>query len=676
MIGKILGDRYTIVEKVGEGGMAIVYKAKCSLLNRYVAIKVLRKEFINDEEFIEKFKREAQAAASLSHANIVNVYDVGMQDDIYYIVMEYLDGKTLKDIIKEKGKIDTEETLDISMKVVDALNHAHANKVIHRDIKPHNIMVTSDGRVKVTDFGIARAATSSTITSTNSVMGSAHYFSPEQARGGYTDEKSDIYSVGIMMYEMITGKLPFTGDSPVAIAIKHIQEEVVPPSEIEPTVSKDLEKVIMKCIEKNQSDRYKDTEELLKDLRSIKSGKGLNSDNLENSYTQVLPPVDDTVLMSETQRIPIIDEEVATPKVAKEPKPRIKKEKPKKEKKKKNKLIAGGAILLALFVVLLGTGLALSLRGISSEADILIPELVGKSEADAKTELENLKLRLNVVGYREGEQEKDHIIEQIDKAGTKVKKGFAVKVIVSSEKVTELSLLPNFVGMNIDDAEKVLREKGFKVGKVQYEENEGEQNTVVSQSIEPGSQLEPGTKVDLIVSKGRSVKTVTAPNLIGMFQSNVGGILAENKLQMGKVSTGSSSEPRGKILSQSPAPGTSVEEGTSIELIVSDGAGGNGKKDEDTNDDNNNNNNDDNDDEDGENNKRVIYEDIKIPQTGKDSVQIKVIKDQDGRSSVIYDSSHDVSEQEITLKIKGQKGNARLRIYMDEQPYDQRNISF
>lgn len=670
MIGKVLGDRYTIVEKVGEGGMAIVYKAKCSLLNRYVAIKVLRKEFINDEEFIEKFKREAQAAASLSHANIVNVYDVGMQDDIYYIVMEYLDGKTLKDIIKEKGKIDTEETLDISMKVVDALNHAHANKVIHRDIKPHNIMVTSDGRVKVTDFGIARAATSSTITSTNSVMGSAHYFSPEQARGGYTDEKSDIYSVGIMMYEMITGKLPFTGDSPVSIAIKHIQEEVVPPSEIEPTVSKDLETVIMKCIEKNQIDRYKDTEELLKDLRDIKSGKGLNIDNLENSYTQVLPPLDDTVLMNKTERIPIVDEEIlATPKEPKEPrepKPRVKKEKPKKEKKKTNKFVTIGAILLALFVVLLGTGLALSLRGISSEPDIEIPELVGKSETDAKTELENLKLRMNIVGRRSGNQEKDYIIEQIDKAGTKVKKGFAVKVIVSSEKVMELSSLPNFVGMTIDEAENLLREKGFEVGKVRYEESENEQNTVISQSVEPGSEIEQGTKVDLIVSKGRSVNTVSTPDLIGMFQSNVGGILSENKLKMGKVTTQPSGEPRGKILSQNPKSGISVEEGTEVELVVSDGSGKTEQKpDEDK---------DDEDDSDKE--EKIIYEDIKIPQTGKDSVQIKVIKDQDGRSTVIYDSSHNVSEQEITLKIKGQEGNARLRIYMDEQPYDQRNISF
>ena len=351
MLGKVLGNRYTIVEKVGEGGMAIVYKAKCSLLNRYVAVKVLRQEFINDEEFIEKFRREAQAAASLSHANIVNVYDVGMEDDIYYIVMEYIDGKTLKDIIQEKGKLSLDETLDFSIKVVDALVHAHANKLIHRDIKPHNIMVTSDGRVKVTDFGIARAATSSTITSTNSVMGSAHYFSPEQARGGYTDEKSDIYSVGIMMYEMITGVLPFTGDSPVTIAIKHIQEDAALPTEVDSSVSEEFESVIMKCIEKTQSDRYKSTEELLGDLTDIKNGKSPSSTKFNGSETQVLPRIDDTVLMNAVDEEPVALAEEVRPK-------KVKKSKAKKQKSNKPMIIS--AILLALIVVIFGTGLALA----------------------------------------------------------------------------------------------------------------------------------------------------------------------------------------------------------------------------------------------------------------------------------------------------------------------------
>ena len=212
MIGTVLGGRYEIIEKIGGGGMALVYKAKCRLLNRYVAIKILRDEFINDEDFINKFKRESQAAASLSHPNIVNIYDVGVDEkdghSIHYIVMEYIKGKTLKEIIREKGKLTLDETVDYSIQIAEALEHAHRNHIVHRDIKPHNIMVTEDGRIKVTDFGIARAATASTVTNTSNVIGSVHYFSPEQARGGYTGEKSDIYSLGIVMYEMITGKVP------------------------------------------------------------------------------------------------------------------------------------------------------------------------------------------------------------------------------------------------------------------------------------------------------------------------------------------------------------------------------------------------------------------------------------------------------------------------------------
>ena len=232
MIGMTLGNRYEIVEKIGSGGMAIVYKAKCRLLDRYVAIKILKEEFTEDDDFIRKFRRESQAAASLSHPNIMNIYDVGSVENeknkIHYIVMEYIKGKTLKEVITEKGKLSTDETVSFSKQIAEALSHAHKNHIIHRDIKPHNIMITEDNRLKVTDFGIARAVTSSTITTTSSVLGSVHYFSPEQARGGYTDEKSDIYSLGIVMYEMLTGKVPFDGDTPIGVALKHVQEEMIP----------------------------------------------------------------------------------------------------------------------------------------------------------------------------------------------------------------------------------------------------------------------------------------------------------------------------------------------------------------------------------------------------------------------------------------------------------------
>ena len=260
MIGKTLGNRYEILEKVGEGGMAKVYKARCHLLDRNVAIKILKSEFNDDEEFIKKFRRESQAAASLSHPNILSIYDVGSEetDDhkVYYIVMEFIDGKTLKQIIKEKGKFSEEESIKYSLQISEALLHAHKNHIIHRDIKPHNIMLTPDDRIKVTDFGIARAATSSTVTASTDVLGSVHYFSPEQARGGFTDEKSDIYSLGIVMYEMITGKLPYVGDTPVSVALQHIQNKIKSPRDINPNMSKNFESIILKCTAKSQNNRY------------------------------------------------------------------------------------------------------------------------------------------------------------------------------------------------------------------------------------------------------------------------------------------------------------------------------------------------------------------------------------------------------------------------------------
>jgi serine/threonine protein kinase len=255
MIGRIIGNRYEIIEKIGGGGMSNVYKAKCNVLNRYVAIKILRDELTQDSEFVEKFKQESLSAASLTHPNIVNIYDTGIEDDIYYIVMEYVKGETLKNYIKRMTRLSEEEAVKISRQVAEALRHAHLNNIVHRDIKPHNILLTEDGTAKVTDFGIARASTSSTINNTSNVIGSVHYFSPEQARGGYVDEKSDIYSLGIVMYEMVTGTLPFDADNHISVAMKQIQEKPVPPSKRVKNVniSKNYEDIIMKCLEKHQS---------------------------------------------------------------------------------------------------------------------------------------------------------------------------------------------------------------------------------------------------------------------------------------------------------------------------------------------------------------------------------------------------------------------------------------
>jgi serine/threonine protein kinase len=269
MEGIILGNRYKIIEKIGSGGMACVYKAKCQLLNRYVAVKILKPEFIDDEEFVKRFRIEAQAAASLSHPNIVSVYDVGKEDDIHYIVMEYIDGVTLNNYIMNKKRLNWREAVKITIQICSAIELAHSNYVIHRDIKPQNIMLTKDGRVKVTDFGIARAATSATITMAGNTMGSVHYFSPEQARGGYIDEKSDLYSIGIVFYEMVTGKLPFDGDAPVAVALKHLQSEPKLPSELVPGLRKGINDIIVKAMQKDVKRRYQTATDMLSDLYSV-----------------------------------------------------------------------------------------------------------------------------------------------------------------------------------------------------------------------------------------------------------------------------------------------------------------------------------------------------------------------------------------------------------------------
>lgn len=294
MIGTILGSRYQLIEKIGEGGMAVVYKAKCLLLNRYVAVKILKEEYSNNFEFMNKFRKEAAAAASFSANNIVNIYDVGSDNNINYIVMELINGKTLKEVIHERGRLSVDDTLSIGIQIAKALECAHKNGIIHRDIKPQNILVTDDGTVKVTDFGIAKAASSDTITHTSKVIGSAHYFSPEQAKGKIVDYRTDIYSLGIVLYEMITGRVPFDGDSAVSVALKHIQEPIISPKLIISNVPDNLSNLILRATEKEPARRYQTSSDILSDLKKIQNNYSftvINSKS-ENDFTRVMDPID------------------------------------------------------------------------------------------------------------------------------------------------------------------------------------------------------------------------------------------------------------------------------------------------------------------------------------------------------------------------------------------------
>ena len=558
MLDKLLGNRYEIMEKVGEGGMALVYKAKDTLLNRYVAVKVLKNEFVDDEDFIRKFRRESQSAASLSHPNIVSIYDVGNEKvddkDIYYIVMEYIKGKTLKEIIKEKGKLDLDSTLNFSIQIAEALQHAHNNQIVHRDIKPHNIMITEEGMAKVTDFGIARAVSSSTITNTSTVVGSVHYFSPEQAKGRYTDEKSDLYSLGIVMYEMITGKIPFQGDSPISVALKHIQEDPVPPREIDSSVPVGLENIILKCINKNQSERYSSSKELLKDLRRLRYSNEdilLGKVSSVDEATKIIPKINngDKEIMENNE-----------------------------ESEDNNKKKDGGlkvvflAILLAFVVV---SSLALGffkIKNFFSSDEVIVPSLIGMDEEEAREELDKIGLKLQVVNeVYSDEYDEGLIVEQRTKEGIKVKEGYTIDVTIS--KGSQLVRVPNLINRNIAEIESLLNELGLEKGVIEYRKSDTvAANTILDQDPDPFSEASPGTKINLVVSEGPDIRMIIMPNLIGLSEQDAKNALIANGLVVGKVTKEPNNEYReGRVFWQEIEPGNQVEENTSVAIYVSTG---------------------------------------------------------------------------------------------------------
>ncbi|NLJ78571.1 MAG: Stk1 family PASTA domain-containing Ser/Thr kinase [Tissierellia bacterium] len=557
MIGTTLGERYYIVEKIGEGGMAFVYKARCKLLNRYVAIKILRDEFVDDDEFVGKFRRESQAAASLSHPNIVNIYDVGVDEregqKIYYIVMEYIKGETLKDIIRRQGKLSVDKTIDYSIQIAEALGHAHKNHIVHRDIKPHNIMITEDGRAKVTDFGIARAVTSSTVTNTSNVIGSVHYFSPEQARGGYTDEKSDIYSLGIVMYEMITGQVPYKGDSPITVALKHIQDEIQPPKELDSTIPTNLQNIIMKSASKRQVDRYITVNELLRDLRRVQ----LDKDEAIIDHTAIME--------SPTQMIPAIkdgrsNEEEGSGKEAD------------KENGKGNWKITVLAILLAFIVVSVSAFGFFKLRDFFKPDEIIVPDLVGMEHDEAKEEVEELGLKFSIAGeVHDDEFDIGYVVSQRNKAGEKVKPGYTIEVFIS--KGSNLVGVPNLTNRNRDEIRKILKEYDLVEGLVDYKHSDTvEANFIISQNPEPQSRVEKGTRINIVVSQGPEKRLITMPRLVGLTEKEAKNAIVANKLVLGQITSQPNNQyPKGIVIWQSVEQGNQLEPNTSVNIHVSSG---------------------------------------------------------------------------------------------------------
>ena len=552
--GKLLGNRYEIIKKIGNGGMATVYKAKDKVLKRNVAVKILRDEFTTDEEFIKRFEGEAQSAARLTHANIVSIYDVGVEGNLYYIVMELIQGKTLKEIIlEEEGPLPWKWSLNVAIQIASALEVAHRNNIIHRDIKPHNIIITEDGVAKVTDFGIAKAVSNSTITAFGTTIGSVHYFSPEHARGGFTDAKSDIYSLGVVMYEMLTGRVPFDADTPVSVALKHMQEEPEEPIELNPKIPTSVNQIIMKALQKESSMRYQSATEMLVDLR--KALKDPEGDFVEEEYDPT----------AKTQKI---DTSMyrGMDKNSNKNNKKGKKEGKLKTFIKNHKVLSSIIGLILLFVISLG-GTMLFLN-ITNPPEVEMPSVVGLSQDEAKQEIENVGLKFEV---EKEEYDKDvpegYIISQDPsyvENYNKVKKGSTVKVVVS--KGQEKTTVPKVVGMQKDEAIKALEDSKLKVEVVEETSKKVEEGYVISQETDPNTDAFAGDTVKIHVSTG--TEKVTVPDVVGKTQAEAKKALEAQGFVVSITNAEDSSKDSGIVLKQSLDSGKSVEKGTTITITV------------------------------------------------------------------------------------------------------------
>ena len=579
MIGEILGNRYELIEKIGEGGMAIVYKARDNKLSRLVAVKILKKEFANNKDISDKFKKEATAVANFSDANIVNVLDVGHEEEgnIDYFVMEYVNGKTLKELIVEKGKLNYAVAISISIQIAKALECAHKNNIIHRDVKPQNILVTESGIVKVTDFGIAKSSTSATITNTTTIMGSAHYLSPEQAKGTFIDSRSDIYSLGIVLYEMVTGVLPFDGESPVTIALKHIQAEPTEPKKHNPSIPESLNNLIIKSMSKESTNRYQSCRELINDLQKIKENPdviiGIRN-NYEDERTIIMEPIRTESIPENVPRQSEVkksysktdfendydddydddDENFFNPR-----------NKTKKRKNNKAKtIIISVVIILAAILggIAFGSGL---FNGEGSGKKVIIPNIIGMTIEDATKQLDKVGLKLTISGIVESDKEENTILETNPVVNTEAKSGDIISVKVSGGvgKIT----VPDLRDYEINYIKDLLTQKGLNWSiDEEYSENI-KSGYLIDQYPERDTEVEKGSTIQLTVSKGPEVKLVTVSNYIGenvdKAKSDLEGLGLVVALQ--EQETDRESED-GIVINQSLVNGNKVSEGTKIIL--------------------------------------------------------------------------------------------------------------
>lgn len=547
MIGKILGNRYRLLELIGEGGMALVYKAECSLLCRYVAVKILRPQFASDAEFVERFRREARSAASLSHPNVVSIYDVGQDEGLDYIVMEYVPGSTLKDIIKQDAPLALDRALNITRQIAEGLNHAHQRNIIHRDIKPHNILVTPDGRIKVTDFGIARAVSAGSLTQAGEVMGSVQYLSPEQAKGGTVGPQSDLYSLGCVLYELLTGTVPFKGDTPISIAFQHLQGDFVPLLKVRPEIPAAVDNIVKKAIAKNQEERYGSALALLKDIDLIRGQARPEKYYKDNQvYDETDEPTQVWKKVSKSKGVSVSTE------------------------KKRWLYWIFGSIGVTLSFLIVLTLYALNVF-IPPRPEVTVPNVVGKELSEAREILKTNRLRIRIVyNIYNPEYPANTIISQKPLAGQKKKSQAEVEVVVS--KGPELVKIPDLIGKTQIEAELALEEAGLRLGQILTGNNPtATEGTVIKQLPETGAQIQRGSSVTVTINV-MTGNLVQVPNFIGRTLTEVRAELGTLGLTFNKaISAPDNIYPSGTITNQDPAPSFRVPQGTAMTFFVSSG---------------------------------------------------------------------------------------------------------
>ena len=594
-LGTMLSGRYEVLKRVGSGGMADVYMAKDHKLNRNVAVKVLKSEYVEDEKFLRKFETEAQAVARLSHPNIVNIYDVGIEDGINYIVMELAEGITLKEYIRKKGYLTPKETVEISTQIASAISHAHKNHIIHRDIKPQNILVSDTGIIKVTDFGIAKATSSNTVTSTATAMGSVHYISPEQAKGRFCDEKSDIYSLGITMYEMVTGHVPFDHENGVTIALMHLQNEITPPSQVRDGIPDSLEKIILKCTMKKPEERYQTADELITDLRLV-------FEDTSGGYVGVVQAIDDspTIMIDQnelTQRIntPKNDSKIQQEESLKAEEENAYLDEDDEEESGMNSKIeklvivlaavVGAIILISIIVfVVKSSGVFKSGKttttasiGTTAQSDdtesekYTVDNYIGMSLSAAREKIDG-KFKIKVEEEYSDEYAKDLVISQDPESDTELEAGKTLTLVVSKGARTEDKVsVPGVVGEKESSAKSTLEAAGLKVSVKTKYSTDVAKGKVISQSPGSGNQVAKNSTVVITVSKGEKPETmVRVPNLRYFTESEARSELKNSNLVLGSVlKEYSDSVEKGLVIRQTVSSGSKVKEGTAVGIYVS-----------------------------------------------------------------------------------------------------------